>query len=109
MTAHEEIATWAWLIAIVAGSNWAFADRSAFGRELNLRSGKLWRMTRWIGLALFVLAIGIRTQMDGGRVLPALAILGALLMLIGTARKRVPKPAPMQIQRKAEQASDGQA
>ena len=95
MPVHEAAATWASIIAIVAGSNWAFGNRSTFGRELNLRSGNLWRMTRWAGLAFFVLAVALQAQNGGSRILPAFAVLGALLMVIGTARKRVQKPAPI--------------
>ncbi len=108
MPAHEEITTWAWVIAILAGSNWAFGNRSAFGRELNLRPGPLWRTTRWIGLILFVFAVVIQTQMDDSRFLPTVAILGAILMIIGTARKRVQRPSPIPEQPMAEQVADDQ-
>jgi len=89
MSTHEEIKIWAWIVAVVASSNWVFGNRSVFGRDLTIRSSNFWRITRWLGLVVFVLGIAPLSQFGQNGFLAWASIIGAFVMLIGTARKRV--------------------
>lgn len=108
MPVHEEIMGWAWILAVAAGSNWAYGNRSAFGRSLILRSGGFWRVARWSGLVVFLSVVALWAGMDGGnRTLAVVALVGAFSMLFGTARKRARSAPPNPTTRGVE--TDGQA
>ena len=106
MEVHEHITNWAWLVALIAGSNWVFGNRTTSGRELILRSGPFWRIFRWGGLAIFALAIAIQTLLDGHQGLATLALVGTFMMMVGTARKRIRQASPAHEKRTAEQDED---
>lgn len=98
MPLHEETLNLAAFFAIGSGLNWVWGDRSVLGRHLVLRSGIAWRITRWTGLALFIvgnLAYQFLAEAETAKgSLAWLALIGTFLMSIGTARKPVPSPTP---------------
>ena len=108
MKVNEETLTLAWILVIAAGLNWALGNRSAFGKKLILRSGNLWRITRWAGLTLFLLAVIVQKQMEGGSFFPLLAFFGAFVMAIGTTRKAVGTYVAGRKEQCAEQDKDDQ-
>jgi len=89
MSVHQQLTHWAYIIAIAASANGAFGNRSVMGDALRLRAGRFWRLTRYVGLTLFVLGVVGQNLPDGNPTLALIAILGASGMAVGTARKRV--------------------
>lgn len=77
---------WALFLAIVAGINWLSGDRSIFGRQLLLRRTLSFRLLRFVGLGIFAVAWGLTFFLET-KPFGLLALLGAGLMLFGTAKR----------------------
>jgi hypothetical protein len=86
MTRPEEIATLGAVLAVVGLVNGLLSDRSFRGRKLALRRGPLWVACRWFGLGLWS-ASAIAGSPDD-LPLELAGLVGALILLFGTARTR---------------------
>jgi hypothetical protein len=87
MNRPEEIATLGSVLAVVALVNWSLSDRSFRGWNLALRRGPLWVGCRWFGLGLWS-AAAIASSPDD-LPLELAGLVGALILLFGTARIRL--------------------
>lgn len=85
MNQLEEIAAFAFVLAVVALFNWLTGDRSFRGRELVLRRGAFWLGCRWFGLGLWSASVVATSPND--LLLECAGLLGSLILLLGTARK----------------------
>jgi hypothetical protein len=87
-----ELQMWATAIAIVGGSNWLFGGISWRGQVLRLRTSPFWAAIRWLGVGLFAasLLVGTGEEFRPGMV----GIVGALLIMLGSARKSELKKPP---------------
>ncbi len=102
----EEISGYAAILAIVAIFNWIAGDRPFMGRELQLRRGQFWHALRWFGLGLWIASLVASARDDIWQ--EGAGIAGALLLLLGTARKSMKAPRQNQIKKKpnkSEQAT----
>ncbi len=72
-------------LALIAIINWLLADRSVMRRNLEIRTTPPWVAMRWFGLGLFAASLAVRS--GAGLEGSAIALAGALILLLGTARK----------------------
>jgi hypothetical protein len=86
MTRPEEIATLGAVLAVLGLVNWLLSDRAFRGRKLSLRRGPPWVACRWFGLGLWS-ATAIAGSPDD-LPLELAGLVGALILLFGTARTR---------------------
>ena len=81
----EQISAVAFGLAVVALFNWLTGDRSFRGNELMIRREAFWVGCRWFGLGVWLTtAVANSTDHLG---LVSVGLVGALILLFGTARK----------------------
>ena len=93
MSIDEQISLTAMALAFGASLNWAAGQRSLLGRPLALRTSHTWIAMRWLGLGLFSACLILGTTCAPEA--PWVALVSALILLLGTARTRVTEPAPI--------------
>lgn len=86
----NEIFLYANAIAVLAILNWVTGDRPLFGLPIVLRNGPFWSACRWFGLGLFVACSAVGT--GSSETVEWIAMVGAVAILFGTARKRSKSP-----------------
>ena len=91
MNTIREISAIAFGIVILSLINWLAGDRSFRGRSLVIRRGTSWIASRWLGLGLWSASVVAITKDDV--LLAGVGLAGAIILLIGTARKSAEVPA----------------
>jgi len=85
MNDPKEISMIAAILLVVGLINWVAGARSFRGRDLAIRKGASWIAMRWLGLGLWT-ASAVATAQDDLN-LKWIGLTGAIILLIGTARR----------------------
>jgi len=90
MNDPKEISTIAAILLVVGLINWVAGARSVRGRALTIRKGASWIAMRWLGLGLWTTSAVATAQDDLN--LKWIGLAGAIILLIGTARRSQESP-----------------
>lgn len=78
------------ILSALAIINWIAGGHSILGKELKIRTNPPWVAMRWFGLGLSTACFVAGAESNSA--VPFLALAGAVILALGTARERALKP-----------------